>query len=111
MSAKKKVYVAGPYSKGDVEQNVKRAIEIGNGIAYLGMVPFIPHLTHYWDMRWPHSYQFWLNYDNEWLTVCDALYRFSGESSGADAEEGLARSLGIPIFYNMTDLEDWSKRG
>lgn len=42
-SMKKRIYVAGPYTKGDVEANVARAIEAGDVVAYHGMTPFIPH--------------------------------------------------------------------
>lgn len=108
--SKKKVYIAGPYAKGDVGSNVAHAIEVGDIIAYHSMVPFIPHLTHFWEKQSPHPYSFWIDYDNQWLPICDALYRIKGESTGSDEEEALARGLGIPVFYSLTDLVWWSKK-
>ena len=108
---KKRVYVAGPYSKGSKEENAKHAIEVGDIISYHGMTPFIPHLSHFWDLQCPHPYQFWLDYDYEWLPLCDAVYRIQGRSSGSDAEVELAGKLGIPVFHSLTDLVWWSKRG
>jgi hypothetical protein len=43
--------------------------------------------------------------------VYDAVYRFSGESAEADREVKLAESLGIPVFYTLTELVWWSKNG
>ena len=108
---KKRVYVAGPYSKGVRAENTGHAIEVGDIISYHGMIPFIPHLSHFWDLQCPHPYEFWIDQDNEWLKVCDAVYRFSGDSVGADREVKLAESLSIPVFYSLTELVWWSKNG
>lgn len=107
--AKKKVYVAGPYTNGGKGNNTWMAISAGNAIAKHGMVPFIPHLAHFWNKQCPNDDQFWIDYDNEWLPVCDAVFRLSGESSGSDAEEKLAKSLGIPVFHDLLSLIEWSK--
>ena len=101
---KKKVYIAGPYSKGDVEYNVGTALAVAERLMVEGHVPFVPHLTHFWHLAHPHSYQFWLNYDNEWLPLCDVLLRLKGESSSADEEVRLAISLNIPVFYDIVSL-------
>ena len=100
-----KIYVAGPYTKGDVVLNTRKAIEVGEKIAELGHVPFIPHLTLFWHMLYPHTdIDFWYTYDNEWLKSCDALFRIPGESTGADAEVKLARKLGLPVFYMLSEI-------
>ena len=54
-----KIYIAGPYTKGDVAQNVRNAIHAGNLAAHFGHTPFIPHLTHFWHMLCPNEYEFW----------------------------------------------------
>ena len=99
-----RVYVAGPYSKGDVAVNVREAIYAGNYIADLGHFPFIPHLTHFWHLVQPHEYEFWLDQDMEWLRVCDAILRLQGESSGADKEVAEAERLGLKIFHSVFDI-------
>lgn len=102
-----KVYVAGPYTKGDVAVNVRRAIEVGSELHDAGFMPFIPHLTHFWHFITPKPYEVWLSVDNEWLPLCDALLRLPGESSGSDKEVSLAQSLGIPVyFYSEDGFED-----
>lgn len=81
-----KVYIAGPYTSGDVAVNVRRAIEAATVIAEAGHTPFVPHLSHFWHLVSPHSYEFWLEQDMAWLPVCEALVRLEGESNGADGE-------------------------
>lgn len=107
-----RIYVAGPYTLGDKEANVHRAIEIGEAVITLGGVPFIPHLSHYWDAIHAHSHDFWLQYCLVWLRDCDAVWRIPGESRGASIEEGYAKLCGIPIFYSEPDVADfiWEKK-
>jgi len=99
-----KVYVAGPYTKGDVAVNVRNAIAAANELADLGYMPFLPHLTHFWHLLFPRPYEFWCELDNQFLPYCNALLRLPGESSGADAEMALAESLKIPVFHSIADL-------
>lgn len=99
-----KIYVAGPYTKGDVAENVRNAIITGNNLRALGHTPFIPHLTHFWHLLVPHDIEFWYKYDLEWLKVCDAVFRLNGESHGADKEVELANQLNIPVVYDYAEL-------
>lgn len=99
-----KIYVAGAYSKGDVAVNVRNALSMAKRLVEMGHVPYVPHLTHFWHFAFPRPYEFWLEYDKEWLRVCDAVFRIVGESSGADAEVELAKELGLPIYYKMDDV-------
>lgn len=101
---KKKVYVAGPYTKTDPCINTNAAILAGNHLLDLGYSPFIPHLSHFWHTVTPRPYSDWIEYDKEWVAVCDAVLRLPGESSGADGEVALAKSLGIPVFHSVGDL-------
>lgn len=101
---KAKIYVAAPYTKGDVAVNVRNAFEAANHLADLGFAPFVPHSTHFWHMMFPRPYEFWLDLDNQFLPCCDALLRLPGESSGADKEVELAKSLDIPVFYDVESI-------
>lgn len=105
-----KIYVAGPYTKGDVARNVARAIEMGNELWRLGFVPFVPHLTHFWHFYGRKDYREWLWYDQQWLLVCDAVLRIPGESSGADEETAKAVEVGIPVFQSVADLQVWAAK-
>lgn len=100
----KKIYVAAPYTKGDVAVNVKTAMDMASKLIELGYAPFCPHLTHFLHMAHPQPYETWLELDNAFLPHCDALLRLDGESSGADKEVAFAISLGIPVFYSLGDL-------
>jgi uncharacterized protein DUF4406 len=99
-----RIYVAGPYTKGDVAINVRNAFEAANRLADLGFAPFVPHATHFWHMLFPRKYEFWLDLDNQFLPLCDALLRIPGPSSGADKEVALAESLSIPVFTEIDAL-------
>jgi hypothetical protein len=99
-----KIYVAGPYTKGDVEKNVARAIFIGDWITAFGHTVFIPHLTHFWHKQHAHEWEFWMKQDFEWLRACDAVFRIEGESKGADMEVELAKELGKPVYYDIPEI-------
>ena len=96
-----RVYVAGPYTKGDVALNVRRALAAGQQLVEAGHAPFVPHLTHFWHLVFPGPYEQWIRLDLEWLPFCNALVRLSGESAGADGEVKVAMSLGIPCYTSV----------
>lgn len=99
-----KIYVAGPYTKGDVAVNVHSAFQAANDLADLGFAPYVPHATHFWHLMFPRPYEFWLQLDNEFLPHCDAVLRIPGESNGADKEVALAERLGIPVFHDIEQV-------
>ncbi len=100
----KKVFIAGPYTNGDVAQNVKLAMDVANIIIEEGHAPYCPHLTHFLHMNQAQPYEKWLELDKEYLKICDVLIRLKGNSNGADGEVKLAEKLNIPIFYNLKEL-------
>ena len=102
-----KVYVAGPYTKGDVALNVRRAIEAADCLLKAGHQPFLPHLTHFWHLVCPGPYEQWMALDLAWLSVCHALVRLPGESSGADREVAEAIKLGTPVFSGVEAFLEW----
>jgi uncharacterized protein DUF4406 len=97
-----RVYIAGPYSKGDVGLNVKNAVVAGEAVLRAGHDPYIPHLNHLWHLLFPGSYGQWLRLDVVWLRQCEVLIRLPGESAGADAEVEIARAMGLPVFYGVS---------
>lgn len=99
-----KVYIAGPYTKGDVAINVNRVIQAADKLLALGFIPYVPHLTHFWHLISPHPYETWLDIDNAFLVLCDCVLRLPGESSGADKEVELAKAKGIPVYYNIEEI-------
>lgn len=105
-----KTYIAGPYSIGDVQANVDRAIDVADQLAELGFAPYVPHLMHYWHLRHSHGWDFWIAIDTEFLRTCDALLRLPGESKGVMFEAGFATACGIPIFHTIQEVCEWRDR-
>lgn len=104
---KARIYVAGPYTKGDVAVNVRNAYEAANRLADLGFAPFVPHATHFWHMLFPRPYEFWIELDKKFLPCCEAVLRLPGESKGADGEVQLAQNLGIRVFHDIETLAEF----
>lgn len=100
----KTVYIASPYTKGDVAENVRNSLEVATALAEMGYVPFAPLLSHFWHLMFPHEHEFWMKMDLEWVTRCDYLVRLPGESKGADMEVKHALEVGTPVFYGMDEF-------
>jgi hypothetical protein len=107
-----KVYVAGPYSNPKPEiDNAIRAIEQADKLWEMGFCPFIPHLAHWWHEEFPHDYEMWMSWGDEWLKRCDALFLINGESPGAEREVISANRAGIPVFCDADKMFDYFHRG
>lgn len=96
------VYIAGPFravTAWEIENNVRRAEEVGFLVAQAGAMPLIPHA----NTRFFHGHQteqFWLDGTLELLRRCDALMLLPtwAQSSGARGEKAEAERLGLPVF-------------
>jgi Domain of unknown function (DUF4406) len=99
-----KVYIASPYTVGDVAVNVKRQLDCADELMNLGFIPFVPLYSHFQHLIHPRPYDDWLKLDFEWLPTCDCILRLSGESKGADKEVQYATELNKPIFYSINEL-------
>jgi len=106
-----RIYVAGPYTAPDpssVERNVLKAIDAGIELVSKGHAPYIPHLTHYVDLRSKEKnvglkWEDYIRWDIHWLELCDALL-YLGESRGARIELEHAKKKGIKIFYDSKEI-------
>lgn len=104
-----KVYIAGPYSSAP-DENLDIAVNTANKLLNEGFYPFCPHLNHCLELEQHRSWQDWIEYDLEWLKVCDCLYRIPGESNGADIECAKAYEWGIPVFYDLKQLIEYYEK-
>jgi hypothetical protein len=104
------VYVAGPYTAGDSAVNVRNAIMEAETLrrGAPNIVPFIPHLSHFWHIIEPHHYSYWMEMGFAWIDKCDAMLVLPGESPGREREEEYAKGIGIPVFYNAVDCLAWA---
>jgi len=110
-----KVYIASPYTLGDIAVNVRFQMDISDQLYDLGFYPFTPLYSHFQHMFKPRHHTEWLKMDFIWLRQCDCVLRFSKvydtplKSNGADQEEEVARKAGIPIFYSIEELVNYYK--
>ena len=106
-----KIYIAGPYTAQtmeEIEENVKRAIDVGIEIWMKGHFPLIPHLLHWVDLRareleMPMGWTDYMLWDAPWLDHCDALFLLA-ESKGALIEYKRALEEGKVIYYAVDEI-------
>lgn len=96
------VYVAGPFTAGDgwaIEQNIRRAEEVGYRVVELGASPLIPH-TNTRFFSGTKTAEFWYEATLELLRRCDAMVTVEGwqDSKGTKRELAEAAERGIPVF-------------
>jgi hypothetical protein len=103
MARRTKVYIAAPYS-GDVNVNTNNAMLMWDHLWSLGYVPYCPHWTHFQDFLLTRPKEDWLEFDREWLAVCDVVFRLPGESDGADLEVAYATQMNIEVIFNIETL-------
>ena len=103
-ATKTKVYIASPYTKGDVAINVKLQLDTYDQLMTLGYAPFAPLYSHFQHMAHPRPYADWIAIDLEWIHACDVLLRLPGDSSGADGEVAYAIEIGVPVVYSIEEL-------
>lgn len=101
---RRKIYIASPYTIGDVAVNVKRSIDAANELIELGYAPYCPLLSHFQHMVHPQDYDVWMDVGLTWLARCDAVLRLEGESKGADIEVDVAKDHNIPVYYSIKGL-------
>lgn len=103
----RRIYVSGPLTTGNgsTAKNVTTALQTASELLTLGYAPYVPHLTHFWDMICPRENpRDWLCLDAVWLHFCEALLRLPGKSHGADIEVEIAKENGLPVYYEMATL-------
>ncbi len=106
-----RIYVGGPYSADDpaqTQKNVDNAIDAGLEVYRKGHFPFIPHLTHFVELRAKATgiimkYEDYLTWDRSWQEKTDG-FLYLGKSPGADAELEYARSKGKRIFTSLEEV-------
>ena len=100
----KRIYVAGPITKGDYPTNIRKAIDAGIELLECGYSPYIPHLDMLLVLVKPMRFETLIKWDLDWLILCDGVLRLPGESKGADIEIAFAKENHIPVFYSISEL-------
>ena len=102
---KKRVFICSPYTKPDPAVNINISVKMFNRLMDEDKcVPINMLWTHFYHCIQPRSYEDWLAYCMSFLPLCQAVLRLPGESSGVDREIEIAKSLGIPVFYSVEEL-------
>jgi hypothetical protein len=121
------VYIASPYTKGDVAMNTHFQCKVFNQMLDDGKAwPVAPLWSHFQHTLFPRPYKDWIAYDQAMLQLYDACVRLTArlesigyeqhESSGADGEVATFDKLGKPVFASLEDLyrwidTEWAKQG
>lgn len=119
---RKRVYIAGPITRGDLEHNVNQATAAFVALAKAGFAPLCPHWSVYAKPAWTRlvpnfpaevycqatrngndemSHDDWVGLDLEWVKLAHCVLRLPGESTGADEEVRVALEHGVPIYYSV----------
>lgn len=111
----KLVYVAGPFrgpNSWEIEQNIRRAEALALEVWRKGAAVICPHANTRF-FQGAAKDDVWLEGDLEMLLRCDAMIMTDDwkRSTGATHEHAFAETEGIPIFYNLADLERWLANG
>lgn len=111
----KLIYVAGPFrgkTTWEVENNIRRAEELGFEVAKLGAVPIIPH-TAFRHFDRELTEEFWLDGTLEMMRRCDGAIFLPTwtRSAGATGERTEARLRKMPIFDTLEQLNHWLQTG
>jgi hypothetical protein len=117
LEMKLKVYIASPYTNGSPGNNVNRQLHAQQVLMDKGFVAFAPLVAHFSEIYYPRPEHEWLDWDLEWLKICDFLVRIrptDGDgvevpSKGSDLEEKTARENNIPVysFKSVRELQSW----
>jgi hypothetical protein len=104
MKNTKRIYIAGPITKGMWDENIGKAIEVYHELLDLGFAPYLPHLNFFCALTRRRVKNDWMRQDLVWLKLCNAVLRLPGESEGADLECQIANARGIPVFTSIKKL-------
>ena len=118
MKRKPVVYIASPYTKGDVAMNTHFQCRIFDQLlSDEKVLPVAPLWSHFQHLLFPRPYEDWIRYDQAMLGLYDCCLRLSAslptqdyrqsDSSGADAEVESFNKQGKPVFFSIADLYAW----
>lgn len=107
----KVVYVAGPFRAPNnflIQCNIERARDMALDVWKAGFSCLCPHLNTGLAFQGVLPDEAWLDGDLAMLRRCDAVVMtpYWESSSGAKAERDLAKSLGIPVFEDVFEMQN-----
>jgi hypothetical protein len=100
-----RVYISGPITKGNREDNYDQADEMNRQLIEAGFAPLNPMFSMFSRYAFEIKHSDWMEVDLAWIECADAVIRLPGESVGADMETSHAEKLGIPVFKSVEELK------
>ena len=109
----KLLFVAGPYrssSEWETLQNIRQAESLALQLWKMGFSVICPHKNTEW-FGGAAPDEVWLEGALEMVRRCDAVVCTPGweQSEGARGETAVAKSLGIPVFFDITEVIKWQE--
>lgn len=98
------VYIASPYTEGEVAINVRRQLDMADLLISRGYCPIVPLYSHFQHIVQPRPWEDWMKIDREKVLRSDVVLRLEGKSKGADREVKIAKDNNIPVVYSIADL-------
>ena len=114
------ILIAGPYRSGTnndpdlIKRNMDRLESVALPIFRKGHIPMIGEWVAnplielggsmevgdevFAEIQYPTAHRL--------LTKCDAILRIKGESKGADQDVGIAKNLGLKVYYDLKEIPD-----
>jgi hypothetical protein len=81
-----------------MDDNIRMQLEVAGMLFDEGIAPLCPLGMFGMQFALNRTDDEWMQLDFAMVKRADCLYRFGGESKGADAECAYAMSLGIPVI-------------
>ena len=106
------IYLASLYSKGNLEENFKKAEE-ATAIFLKKGYPVVSPIVHCHRLavkyNLPKTFDFWYRFNIDLLSICETLFILTEEgweeSVGLKAEEDYAEENDIPIgYYTLEEI-------
>lgn len=122
------VYVTGP-NTANTDSDVKIAVKVADALLDFGLKPFVTNLRRFWDISLAARDTDAMCYDLGWLQKCDAVLDISGytkvvsfrskwfgsmciaasrDRKPESVELSVAKSAGIPVFEDISELVEWA---
>lgn len=112
--SKKRVYVAGKLNGMAVDyiKNCYTMMEWAEKVRKLGFSVYVPCIDFLMGVHFGnYEYQDYFDNSQPWLEVADAVFVCPGwqTSTGTKRELETTAEIGIPVFYNLVNLEQWKE--
>ena len=116
---KRRVYVAGAYSAGDVLsvfRNMRRGMRLATMVFQAGALPFAPWFDYHFLLQEREEerrleiedlYQYSLSFLENWAEAVLVVQENWVTSKGTVNEINRAEAQGLPVFFSLEGLVNW----